>query len=71
MTHEPTHAQYVVDQVVRDASDQKVRLAWEEITAELERLRPIERRAEECSTWCGLDGMHRAVRYIQTGEITP
>lgn len=35
---------------------------------ELEELRAMKRRAEECSTWCGVDGMHRAVRYIQTGE---
>jgi hypothetical protein len=38
---------------------------------DLERLQAMERRAEECSTWCGEDGMHRAVRYIQTGETTP
>ena len=38
---------------------------------DLERLRAMERRADECSTWCGEDGMHRAVRYIRTGETTP
>ena len=38
---------------------------------DLERLQAMERRAEECSTWCGEDGMHRAVRYIQTGETGP
>lgn len=39
--------------------------------AELEELRAMKKRAQECSTWCGRDEMHRAVRYIETGEITP
>lgn len=39
------------------------------VLAELERLQAMEKRVEECSTWCGLDGMHRAVIYIRTGEV--
>ncbi len=35
---------------------------------ELERLRAVERRADETSTWCGDNLMHRAVRYIRTGS---
>lgn len=36
----------------------------------VDRLRAMEQRAEECSTWCGRDEMHRAVRYIQTGDTS-
>lgn len=39
------------------------------LLARLDALQAMERRVEECTTWCGQDGMHRAVRYIRTGEV--
>lgn len=38
-----------------------------EVLAEYDRLKAIERRLEETTTWCGEYGMHRAVEYIRTG----
>lgn len=57
-----------VGESYRDACERMVgQLRAQEI--DLARLRAMEKRAEECSTWCGLDGMHRAVTYIRTGEV--
>lgn len=36
--------------------------------AELDRLRAIEKRLEETTSWCGVDQMHRAIEYIRTGS---
>lgn len=38
------------------------------LLAEYDRLRAIEKRLEETTTWCGVDQMHRAIEYIRTGS---
>ena len=38
------------------------------LRARVDGLEAIERRADETSTWCGDNLMHRAVRYIRTGS---
>jgi len=46
----------------------RTRAAVQQLLAEYDRLKTIERRLEETTTWCGEYGMHRAVEYIRTGE---
>lgn len=49
-----------------DADPDSVEL--ERLRARVAELEAIESRADETSTWCGDNLMHRAVRYIRTGR---